>query len=691
MIFENTANKTEQKLEKELGRLGIKSTPSLLFYFPYRYEDFSNVLKISEIKAGQQISIKARVTQIKAVNAFYGRINRAEAIVSDQSGSLMVVWFNQSYISKYLNDGDEVFLAGTVRLYQKGKVSMLQLQNPVWEKVLHIEDSDPVSIHTGRIIPIYKLAGAISLRNMRTCMYQALQKVSEIKEYLPEDMLSELNLLSIQETIRNLHFPENNELFNKAKYRMGFEEVFNAQLAVIKHKAEIEAEKATPISFDQELIQDFIKKLPWQLTVDQKKAAWDILKDMQKEVPMNRLLEGDVGSGKTLVAFIASLQALALQQQVVLLCPTEILAQQHYNSALKYFKDYSKKISIILLTGKKASINSSSKANRKELVAEIKHGGPQLVIATHAALQASVEFKNIALLIIDEQHRFGVRQRAHLQQQSKNNYPHLLSMSATPIPRTLKLSLFGDLEISQIKQMPRGRKVIKTKVVNTAERPDAYAFVLKQVALGRQIFVVTPLIEESDKLGVKSATQEHIALQKIFPKLKIGLLHGKMKAAEKEEVMQRFLNKEFQILVSTSVIEVGVDVPNASVMIIEGAERFGLAQLHQFRGRVGRSEHQSYCLLFSENENERIRTRLTKFSEISDGFELAELDLKTRGFGNIFGEEQSGFTYFRFYDYDPQTAKLAQTWAKQIYAKDPELGALPEVLKLINEKVIHLE
>ncbi|MHB8870955.1 MAG: ATP-dependent DNA helicase RecG [Candidatus Doudnabacteria bacterium] len=693
MIFENTANKTEQKLEKELGRLGIKSTPDLLFYFPARYEDFSNVLRISEIRQGEQISIKAKVTQIKAVNAFYGRINRAEAIVSDQSGSLMVVWFNQSYISKYLNDGDEVFLAGTVRLYQKGKVSMLQLQNPVWEKVVHTDDSDPVSIHTGRIIPIYRLGGAISLRNMRTCVYQALQKVSSIKEYLPEEMLSDLSLLNIQETIRNLHFPENNDVFTKAKYRMGFEEVFYAQLAVIKHRAELEAEKATPIPFDQQLIQNFIQTLPWELTMDQKKAAWDILKDMQKTTPMNRLLEGDVGSGKTLVAFIAALQALSLGHQVVLLCPTEILAQQHYNSALKYFKEQytKKKLSIMLLTGKKAGVNGNNKVNRKELISEIKHGGPQLVIATHAALQTSVEFKNITLLIIDEQHRFGVRQRAHLQQQSKEIYPHLLSMSATPIPRTLKLSLFGDLEISQIKQMPKGRKVIKTKVVNQAERPDAYTFVQKQIDLGRQIFVVTPLIEESDKLGVKSATQEHQALQKIFLKLNIGLLHGKMKATEKETVMQSFLNKEFNILVSTSVIEVGVDVPNASVMIIEGAERFGLAQLHQFRGRVGRSEHQSYCLLFSDNESERVRLRLKNFSEISDGFELAEIDLKTRGFGNIFGEEQSGFAYFKFYDYDPETAKLAQTWAKQIYTKDPGLKKHPEILKLINEKIVHLE
>ncbi|GAC1413377.1 MAG: ATP-dependent DNA helicase RecG [Candidatus Doudnabacteria bacterium] len=672
----------DKKLEKDLSKLGIKDPSDLLFYFPFRYEDFSNVAKIANLKEGDQISIKATVNEIKSIPGFYGRkISRAEAVVSDNSGSLKVVWFNQPYLANNFKSGDEIFLAGTVRFYKT-----LQLQNPVYEK---IKGDDQVSVHTSRILPIYRLAGNLSLRALRSAIFNSLKGIDIVKETLPIEIVDQLNLLNITETVKNLHFPESDALLKSAQERMSFEEVFYAQLAIQKHKNELVEQKAYKFSFNKTLVQSFIKTLPFELTADQKKAVWDILQDLEKAQPMNRLLEGDVGSGKTLVAFIAALSVVNSEKQAVLLCPTEILAQQHYQSALKYFEDYTK-ISLILLTSKKAVLNGKD-ISKKELLQEIEHGGPQFIISTHAVLEKNVQFEKLGLVIIDEQHRFGVRQRALLKQKTSTTQPHLLSMSATPIPRTLRLTLFGDLQISQINQLPSGRKIIKSRLVANSERPESYEFIRKQIALGRQAFVVTPLIEESDGLGVKAATSEQQALQKKFAPLTVGLLHGKMKSTEKEEVLAHFLAKKIDILVSTSVIEVGIDIPNASVMVIEGADRFGLAQLHQFRGRVGRSEHQSFCFLFTENENEKTLERLDKFTTTHNGFELAEMDLKNRGFGNIFGEEQSGFYYFKYYNFDKELSDKAKFWAKKILASDPNLKKHPILWKKIEDKVIHLE
>ncbi len=681
MIFGPNPTKQEKNLEKDLSKLGIPTVPDLLLYFPFRYEDFSNVAKIADLKAGDQISIKAVIKEIKAVPGFYGRkIARAEAVVSDDSGSLKVVWFNQPYLANSFKKGDEIFLAGTVRFYKT-----LQLQNPVYEK---IRDEDQVSVHTGRILPIYRLGGGLNLRALRNAIHEVLPAVEQLEENLPQEIIDDLALLDIQTTVRNLHFPESDELLQRAKDRIAFEEIFYAQLAIQKHKNEIGLQKAPKFEFKKTLIQGFLDTLPFELTADQKKAIWDILQDLEKPHPMNRLLEGDVGSGKTLVAFTAALEVLNSNHQVIMLCPTEILAQQHYRGALKYFETYNRN-SIILLTSKSALLNGKE-ISKKDLIAEIKHGGPQLIISTHAVLQKNVELADVGLIIIDEQHRFGVRQRALLKQKRKEIHPHLLSMTATPIPRTLRLTLFGDLQISQINQMPNGRLPIKTRLVPEAERLSSYEFIRKQVSEGRQAFVVTPLIEESDKLGVKAALAEYENLKKAFSPLKIGLLHGRMKADEKEAVMAEFLANTINILVSTSVIEVGVDVPNASVMVIEGADRFGLAQLHQFRGRVGRSIHQSYCFLFTENENEKTLERLQNFSTIHNGFELAEMDLKNRGFGNLYGEEQSGH-YFKYFNFDQELSDQAKRWVRKILDEDPKLKKHPKMLEKIEDKVIHLE
>ncbi len=671
-----------QKISKELQKLGIKTVSDLLFHFPFRYENFSHSVNISEITPGEQISIRGTIKDIKAFIGFRGRVSRAEALVSDETGTIKVVWFNQPYLNKTFSVGDEIFLSGVVSIYK----NIPQLQNPIYEKI----GASSEQIHTGRIIPIYRLTANLPLRTLRGLIYKALQALPEVEETLPEEILKNMDFPELGTTIKNLHFPDNDEDLAIARKRMAFEEIFQVQLAVQKHLLQMQKQKANPIAFNKNLIQDFTHSLPFELTADQKRAAWEILQDLEKSTPMNRLLEGDVGSGKTLVAFIAALETLQAGKQVILLCPTEILGQQHYKSALKYFEDYTN-ISLILFTSKVAQLNGK-KTNRANLLEEIEHGGAQLIISTHAALQKEVTFKSIGLVIIDEQHRFGVRQRSALKQKSHAHNPHLLSMTATPIPRTLRLTLFGDLQVSQIKQMPKDRKKIITKLVAPENRGKAYDFVQKQIQAGRQAFVVTPLIEESDKLGVKTATAEYKNLQNIFKQFKVGLLHGKMKSAEKEKIMSQFLANEIQILVSTSVIEVGVDVPNASVMIIEGADRFGLAQLHQFRGRVGRSTHQSYAFLFTENPNPEVHARLDKFANTTDGFALAELDLQTRGFGNIFGEEQSGFYFFKFYRFDQKDlANAARERAKTILQDDPDLKKYQQLREKIAGKIIHFE
>ena len=676
--------KNEKHL-KELDKLGIEKIPDLLFYFPYRYEDFSNLIDIVDVAEGQNVSIKGVIKQIKSFAGFRGHGNRAEAVISDATGSIKAVWFNQAYLAKTFADGDEIFLAGAARTYKdKG----LQLQSPIYEKL----EFDKENVHTARILPIYRLGGHLPLRTLRGIIFEALRFLPEIEETLPADLIAELELLDLQTTLKNLHFPESDALLARARKRMAFEEIFTNLLAVQRHKLQWKKKHATKVTFNKFLVQNFVNDLPFEITTDQRKAAWEILQDLETPVPMNRLLEGDVGSGKTLVAFIAALQTTDLRLQTVLLCPTEILAEQHYASALKYFENRPQ-ISLMLLTSKIAKINGK-KENKKRLLEELAHGGPQFIISTHAILQKNVVFENLALVIIDEQHRFGVRQRAALKQKTAEFSPHLLSMTATPIPRTLKLTLFGDLEISQIKQMPKNRKKIITKLVEPEERKKAYVFLRQKIKAGRQAFVVTPLIEESDKLGVKAATTEFEELKKVFSEFNVGLLHGKMTQPQKEKTMQEFLADNIQILVSTSIIEVGVDVPNAAIILIEGAERFGLAQLHQFRGRVGRAEHQSYCLLFAtEQPNSVPNERLQKFTKITDGFELAELDLKYRGFGNIFGEEQSGFLNFKYFSFSENAdlTEQAKLWTKKILDQDPELKKHPQLAAKIADKVVHLE
>ncbi len=684
--------KTQKPLIAALKNLGIKTVRDLLLHFPYRYLDFSKVVEIKDIVAGENISLHVTIKNISSRFSFRSRMSLAEAVVSDETGSLKVTWFNQAYIANNLQVSDEVFLAGAPDYYK----NTLQLTNPLYEKV-----SD-FPVHTARLVPLYHLSQKIYPKTFRNLVASALPALTQLVDTLPETIIKNQKILNLEQTAEFSHFPKSNNDVEEAKKRLAFEEIFYNQLLAQQYKLKLKAKKSFAVKFDQELIKTFVDSLPFQLTSWQKKAAWEILQDLEKPEPMNRLLEGDVGSGKTLVALMAALQAITSEYQVALLAPTEILANQHFQTASKFLKSANAKLKIGLITNSYSKINSEE-ISKPKLQALIQDGMPGLYIGTHALLQKKVKFKNLALVIIDEQHRFGVEQRAELMNR-KGKVPHLLSLSATPIPRTLQLAYYGELEISQIKSKPLGRKAIITKLVKAEDRAKAYKFIKEQILLGRQVFVITPLIEESDKLGIKAAKTEVEILQKLFPQFKIGLMHGRLKGKEKEDVMKEFLENKIQILVSTSVVEVGVDVPNASVMLIEGAERFGLAQLHQFRGRVGRAEHQSYCFLFPTAPSEptavampltdaqkETLNRLENFTKTTDGFELAELDLKQRGFGEIYGSSQSGWNFKYFSPAYTSLIEPARKEALKILKGDLELNNYPLLKEKIKDKVIHFE
>ena len=687
-----------------LKKLGLITVRDLLLYFPYRYLDFSKVKKIKDLALGENVSISGKIKTISSRFSFRGRVSLAEAIISDDTGSIKVVWFNQAYLAEYLKPGDEIFIAGTPETYN----NVLQFVNPIYEKA-----SDPPAmpdgkaewragfpIHTARLLPLYHLTAKLYNKTLRNLIAKALPFIEELDDELPVQTLKNQKLLDIKKTVSLAHFPESLDDVENAKKRLAFEEIFINQLAAQQYKLKLMEKESFTVKFDQTLIKKFVDSLPFKLTDEQKKASWEILQDIQKPVPMNRLLEGDVGSGKTLVALIAALQSVVDGYQVAFLAPTEILAKQHFETSLKFlisFFDGRQKMILTLLTNNylKSSVGELEKAGLQKI---IKDGMPGLYIGTHALLQDKVKFKKLALVIIDEQHRFGVEQRAKLIKTDRK-VPHLLSLSATPIPRSLQLAFYGELDISQIKEKPADRKAIITRLAPVDKRKDAYEFIRKQIQSGRQAFVITPLIEESDKLGVKSAKKEFESLKKIFPEFQIGLLHGRMKGKDKETVMDDFLENKILILVSTSVVEVGVDVPNASVMVIEGAERFGLAQLHQFRGRVGRAEHQSFCILFpspGDGEGPRERSedtakRLEEFTKTQDGFALAELDLKLRGFGEIYGSSQSGVNYKYFNPSYTSLIQPAREEAKKLLADDINLDKYQNLKTKIQGKTIHFE
>jgi len=585
------------------------------------------------------------------------------------------------------------------------------MMSPVYEKIyltptLSLARRGGEAIHTQGLVPNYHLTANLTHKQIRFLIKQVINLAGRVMDWLPFEVKKSARLINLAEAVRKIHFPRNNLDIKKARERLAFDELFLIQLQSQLVKKSLSLSRAPAIKFYEGETKKFVDSLPFKLTDAQRKAAWEILQDIKKDRPMSRLLEGEVGSGKTLVAVIAMLNAALNKRQAVLMVPTEILAKQHFDTINKYL---GKNLSIALLTRSQFLNNdkiSNDKTSKKFILENICNGNINIIVGTHALIQEDVHFKNLALAVIDEQHRFGVEQRKTLvaktspqpspcQGEGVKLMPHLLSLTATPIPRSLALALYGDLDLSIINEMPKERKKIITKIVPENKRAAAYGFIREQVKAGRQVFVICPLIDLSDKLGVKSVEEEYQKLKKIiFPDLNIGKLHGRLKPKEKEKIMGDFLENKIQILVSTSVVEVGVDVPNASVMMIEGADRFGLAQIHQFRGRVGRSIYQSYCFLFADSDAEKTLKRLEAVVKYNNGFELAKMDLKFRGPGEVYGVEQKGFPELKMASlFDYALMKLAREQAVKLIELDGSLNKWPGLKEKLGEwqDRVHLE
>jgi len=707
-------------LQRRLKKLGIKTIDDLLFHFPHRYEDFSNLVPIAKIKLNRNCTVKGKILEIENTRTWKRKMIITTALIEDETGSILATWFYQPYLTKILKEGDDVLLSGKISLGKNG----LYLSNPLYEKA----DEEKTLTHTGGFVAVYPETQGLSSKWLRSIIKRVLILfLNRIPETLPENIIKENNFLPIEKALWQIHFPDSLELADKARKRFGFEKLFYIELFFLRERLKLAKEKAISIPVKLDTIQEFVGSLPFKLTDDQRKSAWQILKDMEKSRPMNRLLQGDVGSGKTVVAAIAALNAFKAGYQTAFMAPTEILAKQHFQTVYNALKGF--KVGIGLLTGKEDKFYSKKLRNeiievsRNKLLKMIKgeintytkklNTKLDILIGTHALIQDKVKFGKLALVVVDEQHRFGVEQRARLCQgyggQAKL-IPHLLSMTATPIPRTLALTVYGDLDLSLITQMPKGRKKIITKIIGPKDREKTYQFIREQIKQGRQIFVICPRIEKSENRkqkieiveknaspwdDVKAVEEEYEKLsKKVFPDLKLAMLHGKMAMKEKEKVMKNFRNKKTDILVSTSVIEVGIDIPNASVMMIEGAERFGLAQLHQFRGRVGRSEHQSYCFLLTTSPDQLNRKRLKALVDFDSGFELAEKDLEIRGPGDFTGTRQWGIPDLMMDSLrDLKLVEKTREAAKSILQESSDLKKYPnleEKLGAFREK-IHLE
>lgn len=677
------------RTKKTLSKLGIQTEADLLFHFPRKHLDFSKTAKIKDLKLKEIATIKAKVISIKRILSFKTKRYSTEAVVADDSGLLTVTWYNQGYITQIYKAGQEIVLSGRLEYFRKPL-----LVNPAHEALTE------ETLHTGRLVPVYKLTEGVYDKTFRKIVKDFLPLAKDLEDTLPNNLLNKLSLPSLQQAITNWHFPEDEGMLYRAKYRFAFEEALIQQLAANIHLKNSLTTPAPVIPANVDLVKKGLSSLPFELTVGQKKSLWQIMQDINKPTPMNRLLEGDVGSGKTLISLFAMGLCANTHFQSALLAPTEILANQHYETALKFFgenKKILKKVpKIILLTGQLAKIDGE-KVSKKTVLESLLKDKSAIVLGTHALLYKKEYFNNLGLVIIDEQHRFGVAQRSSLKELSGVSSPHLLSMSATPIPRTLALTLYSNLSISLLEEIPKSRIPISTHLISENKRQDAYKFIKDEIKKGHQAYILIPVIEESEdqELGQKKSLLKEFEFlsKKIFPELKLGILHGKMSGQKKTEALEDFQNHKTDILVSTSVIEIGVDTPNATVMMIEDAEKFGLAQLHQLRGRVGRGTHKSYCLLFTNTENEDSLERLKVFMQTNNGFKLAEIDLETRGFGDLFGVTQSGFN-FKYSQYMTlNTLKLARKIAEEISAEpnaEIKYKALYEKAAPLSEK-IHLE
>ncbi len=661
------------KVSEQLATLGAQSLWELLYTFPRRYDDYTLMRPINKLQYGEQVTIIGTIWETRARRTRSNQVI-VESVISDGTATVKVTWFNQKWLLDKLPAGMQIVISGKVDQY----LGRLIFNSPEWEPL----EMEPLK--TRRIVPVYPLTKGLGSNKMRDMMKTAVfHWAPRIPDPLPPNIRDKHNLTRLPEAVEQVHFPDTQDSLHRGRRRLAFDELFLLQLAMQGMRQEWQANPSIPIQADPAVLIRFHNELPFELTGAQKRVIQEINEDMRTATPMNRLLQGDVGSGKTVVAAAALLQVAATNHQAALMVPTEILAEQHYHSLQKMLSPLG--VQLGLLTG------STPAAEKERIYAALASGDIQIAIGTHALIQEGVTFKHLALAIVDEQHRFGVDQREALRKKGMAEgtiyHPHLLTMSATPIPRSLALSLYGDLDLSSLDEMPPGRQEIKTRWLPLRDRERAYSFIRRHVQAGRQAYIVYPLVEESDKVAAKAAVEDYGRLQEeVFPDLRVGLIHGRLKASEKESVMRQFYEGEIDVLASTSVIEVGVDVPNSTIMLIEGANRFGLAQLHQFRGRVGRGEHQSFCLLIADGESEVASERLKALEETNDGFVLAEKDLEIRGPGEFFGRRQSGLPELQQASLlDMELLEITQKEARTLFAQDPLL-AQPEH-QLLKESV----
>ncbi|MFA5086512.1 MAG: ATP-dependent DNA helicase RecG [Candidatus Paceibacterota bacterium] len=680
---------------KRLKGMGIKTLADLLYHFPREYKDFSRISKIKDVKINEKACVEGKIISIEQNKTWVKKMIVTTALIQDDTGAIEAVWFNQPYLNKVLKIGDEIIVAGKLTIQNRS----LQISSPIFEKISLKETT-----HLGRIMAVYPETEGVSSKYLRWIIKPVIERIKDkIPETLPEKVIEKYGLLPLKEAVEQIHFPSSLDSAEKAEQRFSFEQIFFISLFNLKKKKEIKKEEAQIVPINEELLTRVKKTLPFELTSAQKKTLAEILKDMEKPSPMNRLLQGDVGSGKTAVAALASINAVKAKTQVVLMAPTEILTKQHFKTFFQMLKDFN--LNVGLLTGKEDKYYSKKlhsdtiELSRNKILDKVEKGEIDILIGTQALIAGTrkkktgekVKFKNLGLVIVDEQHRFGVKQRAALSAKNQNKIPHLLSMTATPIPRSLALTVWGDLDLSVIDEMPKNRKRIITEIISEKQRGKTYDFIKEEVKKGRQTFVICPRIE-SDEEEVKTVKKEFEKLSKeIFPDLKVAMLHGQMANKEKDKTMKDFRSRKYDILVSTSVIEVGIDVPNATVMMIEGADLFGLAQLHQFRGRVGRGEHQSYCFLLTDSTSKKTKERLEAMIKYDSGFKLSEIDLKLRGPGDFFGVRQWGLPDFAMDALkDIKKVKFARDAAEKIFPQLEKHPLLSRRLEAFEEKV-HLE